>query len=268
MALTREQQDLVDAIGRALGADPQIEAAWLGGSLGRGAGDAFSDVDVVALVRQGSAAEVGLRYVRDAATIAEPVLVTPLFGGRVVSVVTADWRRFDVSFIEASELGRFDAANLISLFNKGDRAPPRAESVAYQASPDAVLRLVNEFLRVLGLLVVAAGREEWLLAVSGTDILRRLTIDLMLEENRVGPVQRGGALRRNPLLTAEQRQALEGLSPIAANRRSVTAVNLELAAIFLPRARRLSDEIGGAWPSAFEAATRRHLRERLGLIIA
>ena len=57
-----EQQALVDAIAKALGADPEIEAAWLGGSLGRGAGDAFSDVDIVALVADAPAAQVGLRY--------------------------------------------------------------------------------------------------------------------------------------------------------------------------------------------------------------
>lgn len=267
MALTTEQQELLDAIGRVLEGDAEIEAAWLGGSLGRGGGDAFSDVDVVALVAPGPAAEVGLRYCRDVASIARPALAQPLYGGRVLNVVTMDWRRFDVSFVEAGELARFDAARLICLFNKGGHAPPRGAAAAYQASPEAVLKLVNEYLRILGLLVVAVGRQEYVLGLTGLELLRRLTLDLMLEENGVGPAERGGALRRNPLLTADQRRELEGLTPVAANRAGIIAGNVELAAIFLPRARRLAKRTGMTWPAAFEAATRRHLLERLGMSI-
>ena len=40
-----------------------------------------------------------------------------------------------------------------------------------------------------------------------------------------------------------------------------------LRAIFLPRAQRLAERIGMAWPCAFEAATRQHLRARAGLEI-
>lgn len=265
MALTPEQQSLLDAIRQVLEGDAEIEAAWLGGSLGRGGGDAFSDVDVMALVTRAPAAEVGLRYSREVASIAEPALIMPLFGARVVSVVTTDWQRFDLSFVEPGELGRFDADRLIPLFNRGDHSPPRSTAEPYRATPEALLKLVNEFLRVTGLLVVAVGRQEWLLALSGMDILRRLTLDLMLEENGVGPVERGGALHRNDLLTPDQRRELEGLTPVPANRAGVMAANVELAAIFLPRARRLAEQTGMAWPSGFEAATRRHLQARLGL---
>jgi hypothetical protein len=264
---TAEQRDLVDAIRGVLEADTAIEAAWLGRSLGRGAGDEFSDVDVMALVAEGPAFAVGQRYASEVGRIAEPVLVNTLYGGRVVNVVTDDWRRFDLSFIEAAELGRFDAARLVPLFNRGDRGPPRADPEAYRPTPETVLALVNEFLRVLGLLVGAVGREEWLLSLSGLDILRRLTIDLMLEENGVGQAERGGALRRNPLLTPEQLLQLASLSPAVADRAGVIAANAEVAAIFLPRARRLAAEIGATWPTAFEAATRRHLQERVGLAI-
>ncbi|MEO8115829.1 MAG: hypothetical protein ABI655_15675, partial [Phenylobacterium sp.] len=244
-----EQQDLVDTISRVLAQDPEIEAAWLGGSLGRGAGDAFSDVDVVVLTGAGQAGKVGERYAKTVALIAEPALVNPLYGGRILNVVTTDWRRFDLSFIEPDDLARFDAARLTSLFNKGDRAPPTPTPAPYRTTPETVLPLVNEFLRVLGLGVVAVGRQEWLLALRGMDILRGLIVDLMLEENGVGLVERGGALRRNPLLTSDQRRELEALSPVAADREGVIAASAELAAVFLPRARRLADQIGMAWPS-------------------
>jgi predicted nucleotidyltransferase len=266
MSLTAEQQTLLDAIRRALAGDPAIEAAWLAGSLGRGGGDAFSDVDVLALVAAG-AAETGLRYASKVAAIAEPALVQRLFGGRILNVVTTDWGRFDISFIEPPELGRYDADRLTPLFNRGERSPPKGAAVAYRPTPETVLRLVNEYLRVLGLLVVALGRREYGLALNGIDILRRIIVDLMLEENAVSPADRGGALRRNPLLTVEQRGELDALAPVVADHDGLIAANVALSGIFLPRARRLADQIGMAWPTVFEEATRRHLRERAGVSI-
>ena len=267
MLPTPEHQALVDAIVRALAADPEIEAAWLGGSLGRGVGDEFSDVDVVALVANAPATGVGMRYSGDIASIAEPALVNALYGGGVINVVTIDWRRFDINFIERGELTRFNATHLISLFNKSGCSPPEEEPRPYEVTPAVLLKLVNEFLRILGLLPGGIGRKEFLLGLSGVDILRRLTVDLMLEENGVGPTERGGALRRDPFLTPDQRSDLAKLAPVTADREGIIAANAELAAIFLPRARRLADKIGMEWPAVFETATKRHLHDRVGLVI-
>ena len=267
LTITTEQRELVDAITRVLAADDGIEGAWLAGSLGAGKGDTFSDVDVVVLVADGEVGAISSRVSCDISKIAEPALVNRLYGGRVLNVVTNDWRRFDLSFVERSDLGRFDVARLVPLFNKGDYSPPRGSIAPYQSTPDTLLKLVNEFLRVLGLLVVAVGREEYVLGLTGADLLRRLTVDLMLEENGVGPVERGGALHRNPFLTPDQRKELEILRPVVANRAGIIAAHAELAANFLPRARRLAMRVHMTWPSAFEEATKRHLQERLGLTI-
>lgn len=195
----------------------------------------------------------------------EPVLLNRLYGGLVLNVVTADWDRFDVSFVEPSGLARHHAAWLTPLFNHGGHAAPPGAPPPYRTTPAAVLALVNEFLRLTGLLVVGVGRREWMLGLTGADLLRRLTLDLMLEENGVGPAQRGGALRRDAFLTDDQRRDLAGLSPVRADREGIIAANAEVAAIFLPRARRLASVTGAVWPEAFEAATRRHLRNGVGL---
>jgi len=265
VTLTADQRDLLGAIQRVLEGDPEIEAAWLGGSLGRAEGDEFSDVDVVALVAAAPAAEVGMRYACGVSAIAEPALVQPLYGARVLNVVTTDWRRFDISFVDGGDLGRFDANHLAPLFNRGERSPPHATKAPYRATPGSILPLVTEFLRVLGLLAVALGRREHVLGLSGLELLRRLTMDLMLEENGIGPADRGGALRRNPFLTEEQRGELASLPPAVADREGLIAANRAVSAVFLPRARRLAAVAGAPWPSVFEAATRRHLQERLGV---
>jgi hypothetical protein len=183
----------------------------------------------------------------------------------VLNFVTEDWQRFDLSFIEEPQLPSYNAADLAPLFNRSGREPPRAPRAPYATTPETVLKLVREFFRVLALAPVGIGRGEFLVSLSGVELLRRMTIDLMLEENGVGPADRGGALHVNTLLTDEQRRELEALPPVAASRDSLVAADKALATIFLPRARALARKIGMAWPEALEAAARRHLRAQLGL---
>jgi predicted nucleotidyltransferase len=257
---TPEQQTLIEAIASALADNPDIEAAWLSGSLGRGGGDQFSDVDILALAADGRADAASARWVAEGVgRIAEPVLVNKLFGGRIVNVVTATWERFDVVFVQGAELARYDGGQLTPLFNRTGVEPPRAAQVAYQPSPGAVTALVEEFLRVLGLGPVGIGREEYVVCLSGVELLRKMTVDMMLEANRVSLAERGGALKRNPFLTDGQRAALEGLAPVAANRESLMAANTALARLFLPCARQVAAEVGATWPAALEAATKRRL---------
>jgi len=260
---TAEQQRLVEAVEGLLKAEPRVEAAWLAGSLGAGAGDAFSDVDILALAVDGALDDVSAAVLGNLPTITTPALVNSLFGGRVLNVVTDAWERFDISLVQAEDLARYDAVALTPLFNRSGRTPPTQPDRPYRTAPDQLLKMVNEFLRVLGLLPVVVGREEYALALSGVDHLRRMTFDLMLEENGVAPWKRGGALHRNPLLTADQRAQLEALPPQTAGRDSVIEAHLAFAALFLPRARRLASEIGMAWPEGFESATRRHLKSKL-----
>jgi hypothetical protein len=262
--VTPAQQGLIDAISGALVADERIGAAWLAGSLGKGGGDFWSDVDVLALVTEAPVPEVSSDFARVINRFAEPVLLNQLFGGAVLNVVTSDWRRFDISFVAPEFLGRYHADDLKALFNRSGHEPPSAPRPAYRPSPERVLQLVNEFIRVLGLSGVVLGRQEYVMALSGVDILRRTTIDLMIEQNHVGPADRGGVLHPSRLLTPEQIFELAALAPVAATRDGVLAASLDLARIFLPRAKVVAADAGAEWPQAFEDATRRHLLETFG----
>jgi predicted nucleotidyltransferase len=262
---TAEQQNLIDKICRWLEAEADVEALWLSGSLGKGGGDAFSDVDLLVLAADEAATALSARLARSLADVVRPVLVGSLYGGRVLNVVTEEWRRFDLTLVQREDLPRYNALDLTPIFNKTGDRPPERPHEAYRTAPAELLKLVNEFLRVFGLLPVAVGREEYELALSGIDLMRRMTFDLMLEENGVAPSRRGGALHRNPLLTEAQRHDLGGLPPLVAERLSVIEGSAAFARLFLPRARRLASKIGMAWPQAFEDATLRHLRESVGL---
>lgn len=265
---TARQQDLIDRIRVFLLGDSRVDAAWLAGSLGWGGGDAFSDVDILALAGSGTALEVSRSIAERLSAIVRPVLVNRLHGGRVLSVVTAEWDGFDITVVEENDLSQYDATRLTTLYNRsGKTASVRPES-PYQVAPETLLALVNEFLRILGLTVVVVGREEYALALSGIEHLRRMTFELMLEENAIPPWRRGGALHRNPLLTAEQQAQFQSVPPLLAERSSILEGHRAFAAVFLPRAKRLAARIGMAWPQEFEAATRTHLESKLRLRIS
>lgn len=132
-----------------------------------------------------------------------------------------------------------------------------------QPDPGRVAGLTTEFLRVLGLLPVVLGREEYVLAASGTGLLRQLLIQLMLEDAAVE--DRGGVLHLRDLLPPERLQELTDLPPIGASPAAAVAGHLACAQAFLPMARDLHDRLGLSWPTELEEALRRRLRIELDL---
>lgn len=262
---TTFQQSLIDAITDELQRDPRIEAAWLAGSLGQSKGDVFSDVDVVVLCQDGKAGEIA--STPGLLDFARPVQVNALYGGRILNVITPAWQRFDLVFVEGTDLARYNAKDLKPLFNRGTREPPRTEPLPYKAKPEDLSKLVNEFFRVLTLAPVGLGRKEYIVALTGIELLRKMTVDLMLMENGVGQRDRGGALRLNPYLSAEQIKLVQSLPAVAAERYSLIRCDKAIADLFLPRARAFAERIGMAWPIALEEASRTYLKSQLDLDI-
>jgi predicted nucleotidyltransferase len=258
---TTAQQGLIDAITAALRRDSRIEAAWLAGSLGRNEGDEFSDVDVVVLCQDGKAGEIS--STPGLLDFARPVQVNALYGARILNVITPTWQRFDLVFVEGQDLARYQANHLKPLFNRGTREPPQTEALPYKATSEELSKLVNEFIRVLTLAPVGLGRGEYIVALTGIELLRKMTVDLMLMENGIGQRERGGALRLNPFLSPEQILLVQSLPAVAAERDSLMRCQKAIADIFLPRARLLAARMGLAWPIALEDASRAHLKSQL-----
>lgn len=260
--MTEAQAALAGLVAAALGADPRIRSVWLAGSLGRDGGDAWSDVDLVAEVAEADRAACLAEY-RQGRPDMPPMVLAKALHGRILTAITPDWERFDIDFVSPAELADLDGAALTPL-----RGDPGARPASHPAGPDnrageRVGALVTEFLRVLGLLPVAVGRGEWLVAQQGDELLRRILIDLMVEENGVPPSARGGAKKLNHFLTPEQREVLEALMPPPPRRDAVIAASADLARLFLARARPLANRLGTPWPRGFEQATRRHLETTL-----
>jgi predicted nucleotidyltransferase len=263
--MTDDQQALLDQLTTALGADPRVRSVWLSGSLGRGQGDAWSDVDLAVVVEEPDLPACLADYQGAAPDLPELVL-SKLVHGRLVTAITPDWRRFDLAFMTPAELARQDGASLRPVLGETAAPPPPHPPATDSAAGGRVGEMIAEFIRVLGLAPVVIGRGEWLVAQEGHELLRKMLVDLMLEENGVLRSARG-AKRLNSYLSAEQRAELEALGRPAAQREALIAANGEVARLFLPRAKTLAGQLGVEWPAAFEAATREHLWSTLSLEI-
>ena len=219
---------LYDAIvAAALGAG--VRTVTVGGSLARGDSDRYSDLDLAFVVDD--VAAVDAAAIIGVAT--RTVLLRKLPFG--VVAITPDWLRVDVVVTTADTTPAAPAPD------------PRS--------------LVEEFLRVLGLLPVVIGRGEWIVASDGAWLLRALLVQLLLIEN--GETSVTGVKRLNDKLTDDQRALVEGLPPIAATREAAIAAHRAAAEIFLPHAQALVAE----WPTEFEEATRSYLLGQLGLVL-
>jgi predicted nucleotidyltransferase len=264
--ITDHQRRLIDALTRVLSDNARIESAWLAGSLGSRSGDAFSDVDVLVVVPDLLLQLALDNYHANMAALMGVVRIN-LVRGRVLNCITEDWDRFDLTFVTPSEFATRPYEQLAALVNRGTPERKPTATSAYQPSAERILELVNEFIRVLGLLPVALGREEYVLAEDGIGLLRRMTIELMIEQNRIAPLARGGALHLRRLLTPEQHDLLSALPPVSATRDSALTGHQALAKLFLPLARELAAQSGADWPTAFELVTRRHVARSIGLEI-
>ena len=263
------RDELIQHIVEVLQADGRVCAAWLSGSLGRGAGDQYSDVDMVVVVTEADRKAFLADWDSIVTTIAPVVLSNQLSRGAVTvfNQVTAEWLRFDVSVITPADLGRYTASTLRLLFDKEDlhsKLSPRGEPLA--PSGPRVYALTKEFMRTLGLLPVVLGRDEYAVGASGASLIRMSLIQLMTED--VAVEDRGGALHLRGLLSDARLAEIDTLPPIAATRDSVVAVHMAVSRIFLPLARDLFERTGTEWPEALERALRDHLDRELGLKIA
>lgn len=255
------QAALIEQLVGVLAGDRRVRSIWLTGSLGKGEGDVWSDVDLAAVTAADDRAACLSDHLTGRPGAPQTVLARAIYG-RILTAVTPEWRRFDIAFVTPEEFARMDRAAMKPLWGDAAPAPPPRGLAGDGGTAARLAALVEEFLRVLGLSPVGFGRQEWLVVQQGEALLRGMLTDLMLEE--AGAPQRG-AKRLNPFLTPEQRALLEGLVPPPPEREALLRANLAVAHVFLPRARALAAQVGAAWPEALEAATRRHLEAELGV---
>jgi hypothetical protein len=267
-----KQSAFIEHAKEMLESDSRLGALFLGGSFGRGSADDYSDLDFVGVAATADHIEMATAWRETVASFAPVVYWSQRSGGGLLlNAVTEEWLRIDLWLVDTS----FFLENLLSpaphyaqstvkmLVDRHDIASKLPASLlATSPNPDTVNYLIGEFIRVLGLIAVGMGRGEDVLGVTGAGLLRDLLTRLMVEETQ--SPERGGMLHLSRTVTPEQMAVLRALPYPGPHREEILAAHWATAAAFFPRARALADDAGITWPTAFEAATRRHLQRAFG----
>lgn len=255
----------ITTIADALRDPPLIRAMFLSGSHGNGRADAYSDIDFLLISAEGATDEVASLW-RDAIERTGEIVLWWDRTARpvLINAITADWTRTDVIILKPEQMGAQVQAGLKPVFDHdgihaglAKNAPPR------RPDPVRLRYQFEEFIRVLGLLHLGMGRQEYINGVAGIFHLRNKLVELLIEETAAP--DRGGVLHLNRLLTREQKALMTALPPPVAERDALIATYLAYARAYLPRARRLAVRWGVEWPERFEAATWAKLGETLGI---
>ena len=259
------QEEVIRTIAAAVEGAPGIRALFLSGSHATGTADAHSDIDFVMVSEDGASDAAAAVWRAAVERTGEVVLWWDRTGvPTLINAVTADWARTDVLILTPEQVARHPKESLKPLFDPDGLHDTLAGAApARPPDPAAALRAFENFIRILGLLHLVVGREEYLNGVLGLHHLRSALVELMIQET--GAPNRGGILHLNRLITAEQRAALAALPPPVPERQALIDAHLAYAAAYLPRARRRAAALGVDWPEAFEAATWAMLHEALGV---
>jgi Nucleotidyltransferase domain len=262
-----DQTTFIETVAPKLAALPKVQGLFLAGSHGAGTADQFSDVDLLVIAEEDHHLDIAAMW-RGILDDLCPVVFwnQRRSRGLLINCITENWLRCDLYLSVPQDFsGRYQSTLKVLFDPTGLHATlPLVPPVAH---PDAgkVGFLINEFIRVLGLLVVGAGRGEHVLLVKGVGLLRDMLIELMLEKCTLS--ERGGALHLNRLLSADQMATLLGLPYPGPDRAALITAHVALAEAFLPLAREMALALSLEWPEAFEAATRRNLWAALGVRI-
>lgn len=259
------QEQIIGKIRHSLEPDAEVVGLFVGGSIGKGGADAFSDVDLLAVVARDHQDEFGARWRQRLESIATIVLWNELHRTEwVINAVTDQWQRIDLVVTDAASLGKRSKDSLRPLIDRQGLYDTLPASLRWSGPDRAhVTQLINEFLRVFGLLAVVHGRGEYLLGVAGVALLRMGLFDLLSEE--VERADKGGMMAWSRRLSAEQLALLASIPPAAPTKQSVVEAHLACAIAFLPRARALAARWSIEWPQAFEDATWKHLEREVGI---
>lgn len=257
--------DTIQAITKATQDVAGLRALFLGGSYGNGMADAYSDIDFVLVAEEGASDSVAKVWRDAVAKTGEIVLwwdrtTVPV----LINAITEDWTRTDVIILKPDQMGAHTQSTLKPLFDHDgiydslEKAPqkpaPNQKRFRYE---------VEDFIRILGLLHLAVGREEYINGVLGVFHLRNKLVELLIAETDAP--NRGGILHLNRLITDEQKDLLMSLPPPEPNRDAMIAAHLAYAKAYLPRARKRAELLGMAWPERFEAATWAQLETALAV---
>jgi predicted nucleotidyltransferase len=252
-------KNLIEPIVARLAAEPNCAGLYLSGSHARGTADAYSDLDLVAVVEAADHLSFAAGWRSHLEGIAPLVMFRSQTGqaGTLTNAITDGWDRVDLLIETSERFLRRPKGSVRALHDPSCWIDALQHVEPDQAAVNRrIVWLTEEFIRVLGLLHVGLGRKEHVLCMIGAGLLRDHLITLMKVE---AGILDEGALHLSKSLPAADMETLRALPCPVPTRASTLDAHLALARAFLPRARVLHEREGLPWPEAFEDATRQSL---------
>ena len=255
-----QRRCIVDARG-LLPTLPGVQAVWLAGSLARGDGDRFSDVDLQCLI-----ASDALPYWRTHWSDVVARLIGRLTLARTINdsivggfCLNSDWHHVDLIL---HTQGQFSCPVHYRTLHDPDGFLHNA-SDSVTLDQEMTVGDMSEFVFYLfGSLATLIGRNELILAQNSVLTLRQWLIRLMFLENNRSPV--GGGRRLNKFLSADQRRLVQEAGAALHSMRDIQVATARLFDEFATRAQQLAVQDGSEFPVVMRDLAEHRLRLTVG----
>ena len=260
------QYAVVQKLQDAFQADERIKAAWLAGSLGRGAADRYADIDLHLWLSAEDKDAFRAGYPEQLSKIYPVLSYKELFGGNMIVATLSDGNlgvmAFD-TFVE-TEPPKLTEGKARILF---DREEQLELLPATAIEPKELVHFFNEevsyFWRLFAMLP-SIRRDELIPAFYRLGIhAGQLANTLTLGRGRPRDV---GEKRMNELLTPDEQHELEqALALGQLTQASLTRAHMKLATMMSQRGRLAAQNIGANYPEELEQAVLSYIQKELGV---
>jgi len=238
--------------------DERIRAVWLEGSLARGLGDDWSDLDIhLAVTDPESFAATDWLESQVHLVLSDAI---PGVTGAFICL-TSDWIHIDLN-VHSSQ-GEFPpGATRRVLIDRDNRIKETTLAPSSLGQPFFPAQDVQIFLYFLGQSVASVRRGDLIAHSQATAMLRdRLLVNLLLAENGI----RSDMISKHigGHLSVEQMHCLTSIPAFGLSDLSIRKAQQSIATAYLGRARKLSESCEAPWPTELEEATKELLNREL-----
>lgn len=237
-----------------LGGDPRVVSVDVGGSVGAGTADEWSDLDLTVVVSREHHEAFLVEWPVWLAEIVPTVFARTPLAPFVINAVTAEGLTLDLAVWAGEAPPPFTLAPGYAVgMLSGTQYPEIGPALEY-AVLEQLRGMAGPFISLLQ-------RKEHLRHLTGVPhLLGLLTTVFLAETGRPMPGKHW-----NGAYTEEQRAAVAALPPVSATRDGLVAFGMGLAELLVSRARPLFPNYGLTWPADLAAVTAERLRATLGI---
>jgi hypothetical protein len=246
---------LLDRARAVLEADERVLRVDVGGSIGAGTADAWSDLDLQVVVEPEHFDAFQADWPSWLAEITPTVFARTPIAPFIINAVTDEGLTLDLA-LYPGEIWVFPSPRYTAGMLGGQQ---------FDEPGAALEHAVAEQLRgMAGPFISLLKRDEHVRHLTGVAHLLTLLNAVFLAETGHPPLGK----HWNEGLTEEQRAVVASFPPVSATAEGLTAFGLALARTLIERARPLYPRYGLAWPSDLAAVTAARVHDQLGLDIS